>query len=166
MKAQHNRSEYIQMRISPRDKKKLVQIARMHNMTLSKWILSKVRIENSVAELKRIYNEFSKRSKESYLFAQLGDYLMNVPNELWLEFVSIKPENMESDQLSYVAAIIDQLSVIRDLEKPHWITEIKGHDKPYFGSDLQSLRLYLLIKSPVAFRQRNIFIDSSAGERV
>jgi hypothetical protein len=35
-----------------------------------------------------------------------------------------------------------------------------------FGSELQSLRLYLLTHSPPPFRARNIFIDSSLGDRI
>jgi hypothetical protein len=35
-----------------------------------------------------------------------------------------------------------------------------------FGSDLQNLRLYLLTHSPPPFRRRNIFIDSTLGDRV
>jgi hypothetical protein len=38
--------------------------------------------------------------------------------------------------------------------------------EPVFGSDLMSLRLYLLTHSPAPFRRRNIFIDASVGFRV
>jgi hypothetical protein len=35
-----------------------------------------------------------------------------------------------------------------------------------FCSSLQSLRMHLLTHSPPPFRRRNIFIDSSLGQRV
>jgi hypothetical protein len=38
--------------------------------------------------------------------------------------------------------------------------------EPVFGSELQSLRLYLLTHSPPPFRARNIFIDATLGDRV
>jgi hypothetical protein len=39
-------------------------------------------------------------------------------------------------------------------------------EEPAFGTALQSLRLHLLTHSPPPFRLRNIFIDSSLGQRV
>ncbi len=39
-------------------------------------------------------------------------------------------------------------------------------DEPAFGSELESLRLHLLTHSPAPFRSRNLFIDSSLGDRV
>jgi hypothetical protein len=37
---------------------------------------------------------------------------------------------------------------------------------PFFGSELRSLRHYLLTHSPAPFRSRNIFIDSTVGDRI
>ncbi len=49
---------------------------------------------------------------------------------------------------------------------PAWVREIKPLSQPVFGTDLMSLRLYLLTHSPPPFRYRNIFIDSTVGKRV
>jgi hypothetical protein len=39
-------------------------------------------------------------------------------------------------------------------------------DEPHFATPLRGLRLHLLRASPVAFKRRNIFVDSSVGDRV
>jgi len=44
---------------------------------------------------------------------------------------------------------------------PGWTRAIAPLSEPMFGSELQSLRLYLLAHSPPPFRVRNIFIDST-----
>jgi hypothetical protein len=49
---------------------------------------------------------------------------------------------------------------------PEWTRSILPLAEPVFGSELQSLRLYLLTHSPPPFRARNIFIDSTLGDRV
>ena len=36
----------------------------------------------------------------------------------------------------------------------------------WFASELKSLRLHLLTKSPAPFRRRNLFVDSTLGDRV
>jgi hypothetical protein len=37
---------------------------------------------------------------------------------------------------------------------------------PLFGSQLASVRPYLLTRSPVALRRRNVFVDASFDQRV
>jgi hypothetical protein len=49
---------------------------------------------------------------------------------------------------------------------PAWTRSIPPLAEPVFGSDLCSLRLYLLTNSPPPFRGRNIFIDSTLGDQV
>jgi hypothetical protein len=49
---------------------------------------------------------------------------------------------------------------------PEWTRSIPLLVEPVFGSDLKSLRLHLLTNSPPPFRSRNIFIDSTLGDRV
>jgi hypothetical protein len=56
--------------------------------------------------------------------------------------------------------------VSKRADAPSWTGEVRPLEKPVFGSSLKSLRLHLLRHSPVAFRSRNIFIDSSIGDRV
>lgn len=55
----------------------------------------------------------------------------------------------------------------RDVPPPAWVRDIKPLERePHFATSLPGLRLHLLRTSPVPFKRRNIFIDSSIGDRV
>jgi hypothetical protein len=46
------------------------------------------------------------------------------------------------------------------------VREVPPLEEPHFATTLEGLRLHLLQVSPVPFKRRNIFIDSSLGDRV
>ena len=62
--------------------------------------------------------------------------------------------------------MVEQAASHKGLAPPPWIVRVPPLDEPYFGTDLKSLRLYLLTHSPPPFRRRNIFIDATLGDRV
>jgi hypothetical protein len=62
--------------------------------------------------------------------------------------------------------MIESACAQRAIAVPAWTRSIAPLAEPAFGSDLQSLRLYLLTRSPPAFRYRNIFIDATVGDQV
>jgi hypothetical protein len=55
---------------------------------------------------------------------------------------------------------------MKDAKPPSWTRDVAPLDQPVFGSSLESLRLHLLMNSPPAFVERNIFIDANVGDRV
>jgi len=67
---------------------------------------------------------------------------------------------------NYIAAMVEYACAKRAVAVPAWVRSIPPLAEPVFGSDLQSLRLYLLTHSPPPFRGRNIFIDATLGDRV
>ena len=52
------------------------------------------------------------------------------------------------------------------VDVPRWTREIAPLEQPWFGTELLSLRPYLLTHSPPAFRRRNIFVDTVVGGQV
>ncbi|MEX2124716.1 MAG: hypothetical protein WD795_12555 [Woeseia sp.] len=67
---------------------------------------------------------------------------------------------------NYLAAMVEYAAGRNDMAAPAWTRAVAPLEHPWFGSDLQNLRLYLLTHSPAPFRRRNIFIDSTLGDRV
>jgi len=49
---------------------------------------------------------------------------------------------------------------------PKWTRQIAPLPEPVFGSALLGLRLYLLTRSPAAFRRRNLFVDATLDDQV
>jgi hypothetical protein len=67
---------------------------------------------------------------------------------------------------NYIAAMVEYACARRSVAVPAWTGSIAPLTEPVFGSELKSLRPYLLANSPPQFRARNIFIDSTVGDRV
>jgi hypothetical protein len=67
---------------------------------------------------------------------------------------------------NYVAAIVEHACQGCGADAPAWTRRVLPLEAPFFAAPLASLRLHLLKASPVAFKRRNIFIDSTLGDRV
>ena len=67
---------------------------------------------------------------------------------------------------NYVAAMVEVACARAGVAPPGWTRSIMPLATPFLGSTLKSLRLHLLTHSPVPFRRRNLFIDSSIGNQV
>ena len=69
-------------------------------------------------------------------------------------------------EANYLAVTVEHAAAIKGVIPPRWTVTVEALDAPWFASSLLSLRLYLLTHSPPPFRRRNLFIDSSVGQRV
>lgn len=67
---------------------------------------------------------------------------------------------------NYVAAMVELAAHQRDVPPPAWVRDVEPLETPHFATPLAGLRLHLLRTAPVPFKRRNIFIDSSIGDRV
>ena len=67
---------------------------------------------------------------------------------------------------NYTAALVEQAADLNRVAPPSWVRKIPLLDGPYFAGGLKSLRPHLLQRAPVPFKRRNIFVDSSLGDRV
>jgi len=76
------------------------------------------------------------------------------------------PSGLSALLANYIAAMVEYACARRAVAVPSWTRSIAPLAEPVFGSELQSLRLHLLTHSPPPFRARNIFIDSSLGDRI
>jgi len=67
---------------------------------------------------------------------------------------------------NYVAAMVELAAHRQDMPPPGWVHDVEPMEMPRFATPLTGLRLHLLRTAPVPFKRRNIFIDSSLGDRV
>ena len=68
---------------------------------------------------------------------------------------------------NYVAAMVELAAHQRNVPPPAWVRDVEPLETtPHFATPLAGLRLHLLRAAPVPFKRRNIFIDSSIGDRV
>jgi hypothetical protein len=163
---QTTKTDYIQIRISKKEKEHFIKLARWKKLSLSGWILDRIRAEIPPIEINELYSKLKHASDSSYIFALLNDYFIKINEYQWANLVTQKPENLDSENLCYLASMIERTAELRGFKIPDWVKNVDSLWIPYFGSNVKKLRLHLLVNSPVSFKKRNIFIDSSIGERV
>lgn len=67
---------------------------------------------------------------------------------------------------AYLAATAEWLAWKFNLEPPRWaFDETRSLRRPWFASQLASMRAVLLLESPSPFRSRNLFISENALSR-
>jgi hypothetical protein len=100
----------------------------------------------------------------SYPLAELNDLLTGAPGD----DVRVLPEPHIADayRLNYVAAMVELAAHRAGVAPPMWTAAVPPLEAPVFIDPSLKLRSHLLTASPVPFRRRNIFIDSSLGDRV
>jgi hypothetical protein len=102
-----------------------------------------------------------------FALAELNSLLSDLTAGELSDAVATPPPPGLSDFLAnYIAAMVEYACGRRAVAVPKWTRSIAPLVEPVFGSELLSLRLHLLTHSPPPFRARNIFIDSSLGDRV
>ena len=102
--------------------------------------------------------------KPAFILAELNDLLTACAGE---RFESLPAPSISDAYLAnYVAAMVELAAYKQGVRPPAWTSGIAPLSEPVFAVPWQSLRAHLLTASPVPFRRRNIFIDSSIGPRV
>jgi hypothetical protein len=102
--------------------------------------------------------------KPAFVLAELNDLLTAAAGD---QIESLEDPRITDPYLAnYVAAMVELAAHIRGVTPPVWTSGVVGLSEPVFSVPWMSLRAHLLLNSPIPFRRRNIFIDSSIGTRV
>jgi uncharacterized protein (DUF1778 family) len=161
-----HKTEQLQIRVSPLQKLAIKEQAKKARMSMSEWILNKVFPSSQVA-FQQLVEELAGSDQRSYAFAELLELLGPMSADEYETAVSEPPKvQLDPYWQNYLAATVEQAAAAKHATIPSWTRDVAPLDKPVFGSSLESLRLHLLIASPPAFVERNIFIDASVGDRV
>ncbi len=161
-----SKSSQLQIRVSPGEKAAIARYARRANMGISEWVLSKA-LPSQQQAFADLLVKLKSASDASYVFAEIHDLLNTAAADEFESMTAFAPPvSLPSYLANYVAAMVEYAAAQKERKVPFWTRDISPLDAPVFGSDLTSLRLYLLTHSPPPFRRRNIFIDSTIGQRV
>ena len=135
-------------------------------MSMSDWVLSRV-LPPLRETFQGLLAELSTANKPGHVFAELNDLLTRSTSDEFELAVSEPPRvALDPYRSNYVAAMIEQAAALKNTDAPAWTETVRPLDEPLFGSSLMNLRLHLLTHSLIAFRRRNIFVDSGIGDRV
>ncbi len=159
------KSDQLQIRVSREEKRAIAHAAAQAGMDMSTYVLSRV-ISAPAANFQRLISNVAG-PEPRYALAELNSLLGGFTPEQLRDAVSVAPASILTAYMAnYVAAMVERVCGQRAVSIPQWTHSVKPLAEPVFGSALVGLRLYLLTHSPAPFRHRNIFIDSSVGERV
>lgn len=134
-------------------------------MDLSAWVLSKVFQNTRVVFMEKIaVLEKASEAEQSYAFADLADFVKSLSRlELSEIFSSASIFGLSAERANYVAAMLEMRARQMGVPTPQWLFDIEPLSVPYFGTELKSLRPYLLQVSQAPFKSRNIYIDTALG---
>ena len=164
--AKESKSAQLQIRVSPAQKAALEYAARKSGLDMSAYVLNLVLPELSNTFLGKV-DACRDQDAIRYALADLNAFLTSLGAGELLTAVSGAPTSALTEfAANYIAAMVEQACNREAVPAPSWTRSVTPLREPYFGSALNSLRLYLLTRSPPPFRNRNIFIDSSIGGQV
>jgi len=76
------------------------------------------------------------------------------------------PVELSREQRALLASIVLQLCMNENISPPAWSMKKNFLSKPWFVSEMQSLKAMAIKESPIAFRRNNIFVLNNFLERV
>ena len=116
----------------------------------------------------RMLESLGEDAQPSFALAEINDFLSGLtPEELGGAVEHADLAGLSRYLQNYVAAMVELAAYQRNVHPPAWVRDIEPLETtPHFATSLPGLRLHLLRNSPVPFKRRNIFIDSSVGDRV
>jgi hypothetical protein len=156
----------MQIRVSAHEKMAIQRAAAQAGMDMSAYVLARV-LSVPAARFQGCVQDCAASASPSLALAELNSLLSDLTAGELRDAIATPPRPELAPFLAnYVAAMVEYACARRAVAVPQWIRSIAPLAEPMFGSQLQSLRLYLLTHSPPPFRARNIFIDSTLGDRV
>jgi hypothetical protein len=160
------KTSQLQIRVSADEKLAIQRAAARAGMDLSAYVLGQV-LSVPAAEFRDGVAACMGATHPGFALAEINSLLSSLTaGELRAAVASPLPAGLSPFVANYLAAMVEYACAKRGIATPGWTRSIEPLADPVFGSELQSLRLYLLTRSPPPFRVRNIFIDASVGDRV
>jgi hypothetical protein len=160
------KTQQLQIRVTPEQKSALARLARRAGQDVSSFVLARA-LPPASLRFGEILSALGDTERERFALAELNDLLTELPPRELAEVT----EHADLRGLSplvqnQVAAMVELAAHRKGVAPPSWVREIPPLDEPHFSTPLPGLRLHLLRASPAPFRRRNLFVDSSVGDRV
>jgi uncharacterized protein (DUF1778 family) len=156
----------LQIRVSTAEKRAIQLAAKRAGIGVSAYVLNRL-LPAAMERFQKCVEATSNESTLSFALAELNSFLSELtPGEMRDATAAAPSTPLNSYIANYIAAMVEYGCARVSIAPPPWTRAIEPLRDPVFATNLQSLRLHLLMRSPPPFRRRNIFIDSSLGARV
>jgi hypothetical protein len=156
----------MQIRVSAEEKTAIQRAADRAGMDMSAYVLARV-LSVPAVQFRDFARDCAESASPRLALAELNSFLSELTaGELRDAIAAPPPAGLSPFLGNYIAAMVEYACAHRAIAIPEWTRSIAPLTEPVYGSELQSLRLYLLTHSPPPFRARNVFIDATLGDRV
>jgi uncharacterized protein (DUF1778 family) len=157
----------LQIRVSTAEKAAIRRAADRAGLDVSTWVLHRL-LPPARARFRELTDALAHEpARRRFTLAALNDLLTETPADAFRDAVAEPPtDRLDPWAANYVAAMVETAAHRHGIPPPEWTLAVQPLARPAFGSPLESLRLHLLLAAPPAFKRRNIFVDSSIGDRV
>lgn len=156
----------LQIRVTAHEKNAIQRLARQAGMGMSAYVLGRV-LSVPSTRFSDLVAACNDSGSAGFGLAELNSFLASLSGPELKDAVARAPALKSTPFVgNYVAAMVEYACQKRDVPVPGWVRDIEPLAEPAFASGLLGIRLHLLTHSPPPFRRRNIFIDSSIGDRV
>jgi uncharacterized protein (DUF1778 family) len=160
------KTQFLQIRVTAEQKATLQRVAAESGQDVSAFVLSRV-LPAARIRFAELVEAARHDDDRRYVLAELNDLLSALPASTFADAVAHADLRSHPDlTANYVAAMVEHAAARHGIDPPEWTRKIEVLEHPYFAADLPSLRPWLLAASPTAFKRRNLFVDSSLGDRV
>jgi hypothetical protein len=165
------KTHHVQIRVTASEKAALKRLASRSGLDVSSYVLGRA-LPSQRLRFEKILGALVEATDPSvdlrrFALAELNDFLTALaPGEFADAVADADVRSLDSFVANYLAALVEQTAASHSVAPPSWTKTIEPLDEPYFAGGLKSLRPHLLRKAPVPFKRRNLFVDSSLGNRV
>lgn len=160
------KSQQLQIRVTPAQKAELKRLARRAGADVSSYVLARV-LPSSRSRIAAILSALRYDEERRYALAELNDWLSSLaPAEFQAALADVALEGLTPLVRNYVAAMVEHAASQKGKASPPWVRNVEPLEEPHFAVPFPRLRPHLLRAAPVAFKRRNIFVDSTVGDRV
>jgi hypothetical protein len=155
----------LQLRVTRRQKAQIRQRATAAGLNVSEWALGKL-LHPEADTFAAIVRRIAASDQPAYAFAELHDFLLALsPSQVATALETLPDVKLTALRANQVAAMVETAGSQKGSALPEWVCRVPPLTEPWFASSLTSLRLHLLTCTPPAFRRRNLFVDSTLGDR-
>jgi hypothetical protein len=159
------KTRQLQIRVTARQKAEIKRLSRRAGLSVSSYVLACVLPEQRV-RFREILGAIGAERDRRYALAELNDFLTGLTaSSLGDAVAEADVEDLPPLAANYVAAMVEQAAFRMGVDPPAWAAEVEPLEEPHFAAPFRSLRPHLLRAAPVAFKRRNIFADSTIGDR-
>ena len=160
------KTQQLQIRVSPLEKSAIRRQAERAGQDVSTYVLARV-LPMGKSRFGEIVLGLADADQYRFWLAELSDLLADLAPVEFADTLRTGDLAALSPFLqNYVAAMVEHAAYQKAVEPPTWTREVEPLEEPYFATPLASLRVHLLTAAPVVFKRRNLFVDSSVGDRV